>query len=358
MFFKPQPVVWKDIESIVDDALVAFYDVIAQDEDTAPFLSGQNIDRLKKLQKAHWGNTFDNGFNSQYFERMDRIVEAHAKIGLDPAKFGTGYQVLMDAVFEAAMRRHPRAPRLVLEIVRKIQKTILNDLAISIEAFQSFVEETREQEATQIIHQSEIFRQTMQSLKGDIDFTAKAIGELDLSFGEINHSVDSASDYSGAAADRAKTAASSMQNVSQASEEIGSFLNIITEIADKTKLLAVNAAIEAARAGEAGKGFTVVADEVRQLAEGTEAGAKDVALKVSEIQRAVHDLRATVEGVSDSFANVTSATHQISTTVKTQNQTTKEINQRMVSVADSVRIQCSGLDDLIASVQKSIQNTM
>jgi len=60
-----------------------------------------------------------------------------------------------------------------------------------------------------------------------------------------------------------------MQSVATASKEIGSLLSIITEIADKTKLLAVKAAIEAARAGEADKGFTVVAYEVRQLAEGT-----------------------------------------------------------------------------------------
>ena len=54
-----------------------------------------------------------------------------------------------------------------------------------------------------------------------------------------------------------------MQSVATASKEIGSFLSIIAEIADKTKLLAVNAANEAARVAEADKSFTVVAYEVR-----------------------------------------------------------------------------------------------
>ncbi|MDR2891843.1 MAG: methyl-accepting chemotaxis protein [Deltaproteobacteria bacterium] len=92
-----------------------------------------------------------------------------------------------------------------------------------------------------------------------------------------------------------------IKDLSGQTESIGNILGLITDVADQTNLLALNAAIEAARAGEAGRGFAVVADEVRKLAEKTMAATKQVEESINGIRGS---MQISAQGVTRTIETV------------------------------------------------------
>lgn len=85
------------------------------------------------------------------------------------------------------------------------------------------------------------------------------------------------------------------EKLSEAVQEIGVTLNLISEISNSTNLLALNASIEAARAGEAGKGFAVVATEVGNLANSTQKSLTEVKTVIERVQNNVNDINLQID---------------------------------------------------------------
>jgi methyl-accepting chemotaxis protein len=169
--------------------------------------------------------------------------------------------------------------------------------------------------------------------------------ELRASIREIAQSMNETSRMVHKTLKEANEANVKMNQLATSSQEIGDVIKVINSIAQQTNLLALNATIEAARAGDAGRGFSVVANEVKELANQTAAATEEITRKINTIQV---DTRSSVEAIkiiSESINKINEIAAQISAAVQEQNATTDELTRisgesstGVNSISKSVRV--------------------
>jgi methyl-accepting chemotaxis protein len=142
------------------------------------------------------------------------------------------------------------------------------------------------------------------------------------------------------------------------SQEVGGVLDVVSELAEQTNILAINATIEAAGAGDAGRRFAVVADEIRKLADRVAGATKEIRDMVAEVRSAVDatvmttesgaevveagarqfaDVVVAFQAIADRVQTTTHAAREIELSTKQQTTAVEQVNAAVMSVAQQTR---------------------
>ncbi len=194
--------------------------------------------------------------------------------------------------------------------------------------------------------QSQEASTSMQETTRNVTAAAAATDEFALSIAEISKQAGASATLAREASELVTAANLKMTNLSSAADEIGSIVEMIQTIAQRTNLLALNASIEAARGGEAGRGFAVVASEVKELATQTSNATNSVTEKIGAMQSSTQSSVADLNSMVTQINELERASVVIATAVDQQSISGEDLARNIDTVANGTSQVDAQLDNL------------
>jgi methyl-accepting chemotaxis protein len=356
---------WPVVEKSLPEILDGFYR-LASSEPALAAMVGSQTARLKSAQGTHWQRLFSGAFDDAYFQSVRTIGLTHNRIGLEPRWYIGGYSFVTAELMTLAVRYFgPFKRKQLAATVQAITRAVMLDMDLAISTYQESMLEERQKRQSGLESAISGFDTTVQNLIGALGQARANLGSTSV---EIESTADAMTNQASAVANASQVAATNVQTIAAATEElsasisemltrdavagteqangsivalaesahqIGSIVEMINSIASQTKLLALNATIEAARAGESGKGFSVVAAEVKTLANQTERATEDIGRQIASIRTATETAVQSVQSIGGMVTELNQVASAIAAAIEEQTAATREIAGNVQRAADA-----------------------
>ena len=244
----------------------------------------------------------------------------------------------LDEMFAERSQQRAEQKRVLLQMAANFEREI-GEVASGVASAASQLQDTASAMAAaaeQSSNQTGDVSSAMSNAASGVTAAAAASDEFAMSINEISRQASSSAQLARRATDAARDADATISTLNDTANEIGQIVGLISSIAQRTTLLALNASTEAARGGEAGRGFAVVASEVKDLAAQTGKATERVAVQIKAIQ----------QGTSASVSALQAIVGQIN-----------ELEATSVSIAAAVDQQSVAGQDLARSIDLAARST-
>lgn len=371
------PAIWAKIEPALPQVLDDFYSHVVKTPHLAAMI-GTRRPHLIQAQIKHWQMLFSGTFDDEYFASIQRIGAAHCRIGLEPSFYIAAYQFILGRIMQHLASGTLTRAKQVGEMGSRIIKAVMMDMDVAISTYHSAVEEVGAQQHAAFVDaqiskvQSQLASRfsslsesgatlrnsaaTLNSIadngaemnnqaraasneaSSNVNSVASATEELSASIVDLNTQLTGAMGRVEDVSRIAGQTSNGVQQLVEATKNIGNVVGLIQAIAGQTNLLALNATIEAARAGDAGKGFAVVAQEVKALAQQTAQATGQISQQITGIQATTGETVSSIEEMTRSVVEIQNLMRAVTDSLGQQTQATSEIARAIQETASHTRV--------------------